>query len=237
MSPSSPAATPAPTDPEKPVSAKLLTPRNDAALAAVAQLVAETWATQPWFTLRWLTQADFAALATRFGASLTDKRAAASTRTPQTQRLQELDDEMDEALRVLKAYVLEAANYNKDAANAQLPSFGLVTYKGTTFELSRDRNERLVALRDFLLPAVAKAPFATRDRGTAFWQPRYAEYAQLLTQADGLAGQVSQAVSKKDDTKLAIRKALQAVVFGLRAQYPDTYAAEWRAWGFRKESY
>jgi hypothetical protein len=229
--------TPAAPDPEKPVSLKLLIPRNDAALATVASLVAGTWATETWFTLRWLKQADFAALAASFGATLTDKRAAAATRSPQTQRLQELDDELDEALRVLKAYVLEAANYDKAAANAQLPGYGLVARKGKTFELSRDRDERLAALRDFLLPAVAKAPFAGRDRGTAFWQPRATEYAALLHQADGLAGQVTQAVSKKDDTKAAIRQALQAIVYGLRANYPDTYEAEWRAWGFRKVSY
>jgi hypothetical protein len=232
-------ATPATPDPEKPVSTKLLIPHNDAALATVAGLVASTWATETWFTLRWLKPADFAALAASFGATLTDKRAAAATRSPQAQRLQELDDEMDEALRVLKAYVLEAANYDKAAADAQLPGFGLVprSGKGKSYELSRDRDERLAALRDFLLPAVARAPFAGRDRGTAFWQPRATEYAALLHQADGLAGQVTQAVSKKDDTKAAIRQALQAIVYGLRANYPDTYEAEWRAWGFRKVSY
>lgn len=44
-------------------------------------------------------------------------------------------------------------------------------------------------------------------------------------------------MSRKDDTKQAIRQALQAVACGLRANYPDTYEAEWRAWGFRKVSY
>lgn len=181
MSPNSaaPTATPAP-DPEKPVSVKLLIPRNDAALAAGGRLVADTWATETWFTLRWLKPADFNTLVAGFGATLTSKQAAAAARSPQTQRLQELDDELDEALRVLKAYVLEAANYNKAAADAQLPGFGLVAQKGRSLGLSYDRDERLTALRDFLLPAVAKAPFAGRDQGTAFWQPRAAKYAALL---------------------------------------------------------
>jgi hypothetical protein len=52
-----------------------------------------------------------------------------------------------------------------------------------------------------------------------------------------LAGQVSKSVSQKDTAKLELRKVLQAVVYALKANFPDTFEAELRAWGFRKESY
>ena len=93
------------------------------------------------------------------------------------------------------------------------------------------------ALRDLLLPAVAAAPFAGREFDTKFWQTRFDEYKTLLGQTDGLAGKVSKSVSQKDTAKLELRRVLQAVVYALKANYPDTFEAELRSWSFRKENY
>ena len=187
--------------------------------------------------MRWKTQADFAKLVADFSAGLTEKRSAATSRTPQSQRLQELDDEMDHALRILKSYINEDSGYSKAKTNARLPGFGLVARQGGILLLSTDRDERLVALRDMLLPAVAAAPFAGREFGIKFWQTRFDEYKTLLGQTDGLAGKVSKSVSQKDAAKLELRRVLQAVVYALKANYPDTFEAELRSWGFRKENY
>lgn len=225
------------SEPETLVNPKLLIPENDAALAEVCRLVKDTWGLETWFTLRWKTQAEFATLTDTFITSFTEKRAAATSRTPQSQRLQELDDEMDEGLRILKKYVSEDSGYNKEKTNARLPGFGLIARKKNSYELSRDRDERRDALLKFLIPAVKAAPFAGRAYGTDFWQTRYDEYKTLLEQTDGLAGKVTKSVSKKDEAKKELRRVLQAVVYALRANFPDTYAAELRAWGFRKVSY
>ena len=88
-----------------------------------------------------------------------------------------------------------------------------------------------------LLPAVAKAPFAAREFGTAYWQARFDEYKTLLGKTDGLTGKVSKSVSQKDTAKLELRRVLQAVVYALKANFPDTFEAELWSWGFRKESY
>ena len=53
----------------------------------------------------------------------------------------------------------------------------------------------------------------------------------------GDAGTVSHKVSKKEEAKKTIRKALQAIIFLLKASCSDTFEAELRQWGFRKESY
>ena len=237
QTPTPPAPGPAPAA-DQPLNTKLLIPKNDAALAEVGRLLAATWATETWFMLRWKTQADFALLVAGFTTNLTEKRGAATARTPQSQRLQELDDEMDEGIRILKNYVKEDSGYNKERTDARLPGFGLIgTSKGGGLRLSRDRNERLTALRDLLLPAVAAAPFAGREYGTKFWQTRFDEYKTLLGKTDGLVSKVSKSVSQKDTAKLELRKVLQAVVYALKANYPDTFEAELRSWGFRKESY
>lgn len=228
--PPAPPATPTP-------SPKLLVPKNDAALAEIGRLSAQTWAGETWLTLRWLTQAAYAQLVGDFSQTMNERREAATSRSPHTQRLQVLDDELDTALRILKNYVLEEAGYDKAAATARYGSFGLQRRSRGGYALSTNRNERLTALRDFLLPAVQSAKFASRDYGTAFWQPRVAEYAALLGQAEGLMGRVAQSVSSKNEGKQQLRKALQALIFALRANYPDTYEAELRRWGFRKENY
>jgi len=232
-----PASAGTPTPADAVVNPKLLIPKKDGPLAEVARLVAEAWSQETWFLLRWKTQADFAKLMAEFSSSITEKRSAAAARTPQSQRLQELDDQFDEGLRILKKYINEDSGYDKARTDARLPGFGLVSRKNGSFALSTDRGERLKALRDLLLPALAKAPFAAREFGTAFWQPRFDEYKTLLGQTDGLAGKVSKSVSQKDTAKQELRKVLQAVVYALKANFPDTFEAELRSWGFRKESY
>lgn len=233
-----PAGAPTPTSTaDAVVNPKLLIPKKDGPLAEVGRLAAEAWGKETWFVLRWKTQADFAKLAGEFSASITEKRGAAAARTPQSQRLQELDDQFDEGLRILKRYINEDSGYDQARTDARLPGFGLVARANGTFALTRDRDQRLVALRDMLLPSVAAAPFAKREFGTAFWQTRFDEYKDLLGKTDGLAGKVSKSVSQKDTAKLELRKVLQAVVYALKANYPDTFEAELRAWGFRKESY
>ncbi|WP_210519383.1 hypothetical protein [Hymenobacter terricola] len=228
--------TPAPAT-DAVVNPKLLIPKKDGPLAEVARLVADAWGKETWFLLRWKAQADFAQLVAEFSTAITAKRGAATARTPQSQRLQELDDQFDEGLRILKKYVNEDSGYDKARTDARLPGFGLLANKNGGFILSRDRDQRLVALRDMLLPSVAAAPFAAREFGSAYWQTRFDEYKILLGQTDGLAGKVSKSVSQKDTAKLELRKVLQAVVYALKANYPDTFEAELRSWGFRKEGY
>lgn len=220
------------------MSTKLLIPKNDAALAEVGRLLAATWDQEQWLTLRWTTQAAFAQLVTGFTTGLTERRSAATSRTPHSQRLQELDDQFDEGVRYLKRYVDEDNGYDRARTAAHLPGFGLIsTNRGNGLYLTRDREERRTALRDLLLPAVAGATFAGRPYGTAFWQPRYDEYTALLGQSENLAGQVTRSVSQKDAGKKELRRVLQAVVYALKANYPNTFEAELRTWGFRKESY
>ena len=62
-------------------------------------------------------------------------------------------------------------------------------------------------------------------------------YQPLLGQTNGLADKVSKSVSQKGTAKLELRRVLQAVVYGLKTMLLDTFEAELRNWGFRKESY
>ncbi|GAB3740422.1 hypothetical protein GCM10027594_20400 [Hymenobacter agri] len=59
----------------------------------------------------------------------------------------------------------------------------------------------------------------------------------LPTRGAKIRGCSTDATGQKDTAKLELRKVLQAVVYALKANYPDTFEAELRSWGFRKESY
>ena len=214
---------------------KLLIPRSDAALLEVARANAAAWAAEPTLTLRWLTQAAFAEAVAAFEQQLSGQRAAAANRSPQVQRLDELDEQLNEGLRFLKAYVLEEAR-SKAATEAQYPGYGLQRRKKGGFSLPADRGERLEALKT-LVAKVQSAGFAGRPFGTAYWAPRAAEYAALMQETGALAGTVAQQTGNKNESKRTVRKALKALVLLIEANFPDTYQAELQRWGFRRTTY
>jgi len=44
-------------------------------------------------------------------------------------------------------------------------------------------------------------------------------------------------VSQKDTARLELRKVLQAVVYALKVDFPDTFRVKIRAWDFQLVSY
>ena len=234
VSPTSGAAAPD----ERPVNPKLLLPRADQTLFDVGAAVKAHWATVPALTLLWLTPAAYSTALADFGTNLTDKRRVAAERSPNVQRLIELDDVADDALPFLKGYINEEAG-SKEQGKAAYTSHGMIR-RGKNIEWANDRQERVTGVQMLLAKlgtGPTALPYATRKYGSAFWQTWLAEYKPLVEKSGGDAGTVSHKVSKKDEAKKTVRKALQAIIFLLKANYPDTFEAELRAWGFRKENY
>ena len=48
---------------------------------------------------------------------------------------------------------------------------------------------------------------------------------------------MSRQVSAKNQSKVQVRKTLNALVWLIKANHPDTAPAELRKWGFQKEKY
>ncbi len=226
---------------ERPVNPKLLLPRSDQALFDIGTAAAARWAAVPALTLLWLTSAAYATALTDFGTNLTGKRRVAAERSPNVQRLIALDDAADDALPFLKGYINEEAG-SKEAGRAQYAAHGmvLVGQKSKNMEWPDDRQERVASVEMLLqkLGTGATAlPYAGRKYGTAFWQTWLDEYAQLVKKSGSDAGTVSHKVSNKNEAKATVLKALRAIIYLLKANYPDTFEAELRQWGFRKEGY
>ncbi|TYZ08934.1 hypothetical protein FY528_12020 [Hymenobacter lutimineralis] len=232
MSTTSPASVaPSPTPAPKPVRRAKQLPDVALALSALATTAASKWQGDELPALLWLTKTDFAAQAAAFASACTAAEAAGDTRTPQAARLKALDTLLDKGLGFVKNYLEEEYENPK----AYYPEFGIEKFnKG--YRLPKDRTERAAALTK-LLAALVKYKFDKKKYGTAFWQPLATEYASLVSASTEAAGSRSGKVSTKVQGEEKVRKALRALIHHLKANYPDSFEARLREYGFQKESY
>ncbi|MBG8556388.1 hypothetical protein [Hymenobacter guriensis] len=228
---SSNSAAASPTPASKPVRRARQLPDAALALSELATTAAGKWQGAELPALLWLTKADFAAQATAFATACTAAGAAGDTRSPQAARLKALDKQLDSALAFVKNYLKEEF----PDAKAYYAEFGIEKFnKG--YRLSKDRTERTAALTK-LLAALVKYKFDKKKYGTAFWQPLATEYASLVSASTEAAGSLSGKVSTKVQGEEKVRKALRALIHHLKANYPDSFEAKLREYGFQKESY
>jgi hypothetical protein len=225
--------TPAPAGTPRPIRRTNQLPTAEVALAELATTVAGAWQASELPDLLWLSKEDLAAQAADFARHRAAAEAAGDTRTPQAQRLRALDKQLTRGLPFLKSYLAE--EHEENEGRAYYPEFGLVK-EGGKYTLPAARAERLTALNK-LLPALKAHGFDKKKYGTAFWQPLAQEYAQLVQASTATAGERSSKVSAKSQGEQQLRKALGALIHHIKANYPDTFAAQLRAFGFQKESY
>jgi hypothetical protein len=234
----------APTPEEQPINPKLLLPKADSTLFDVGKAVETRWAQVPGLTLLWTTPAAYSTSLADFGSNQTEKRRISAERSPNVERLMELDDIADNALPFLKGYINEEAG-TRAKGRTHYAAHGMVLggKKQKVVEWADDREARVKGI-EMLLTKLRTGgeggkplPYADRKFGEAFWDKWLAEYKPLVEKSGSDAGSVSHKVSKKDAAKKDVLKTLRAIIYLLKANYPDTFEAELRLWGFRKESY
>lgn len=212
-------------------------PEADQPLAELLTLAAAAWKNRPQLTLEWLTQAQAARLATDFQASLREVGAARDAVSPVAQRLAQLDALIDGPDGKLK-YVRKALalQYDEeDDGRAYYSEFGIEKTNGT-YTLPRDRGSRAEALRK-LVAALPRHHLDGTKYGLAYWAPLANEYNELQPQAAQATGTRAAEVGDKNALRQQAEAALAALLLLLQANYPQTYKAERRQFGFLKESY
>lgn len=208
-------------------------PTNDVVLATLATKVAQAWAASELPALLWLSKADLTALAATYAQGRDAAEAAGDQRTPQARRLKELDKQLDKGLRFVKGYLAE--EHEEDEGRAYYGEFGIVR-ESKAYALPAARPERAKAVQK-LLAALKTHSFDKKKYGTAYWQPLATEYITLVAASADAAGERSTKVSAKDQGEAQLRKALRALIHHIKANFPDTFAAQLREFGFQKESY
>jgi hypothetical protein len=207
-------------------------PLADANFGNVITDVATKWNATPTITLIWTSSAKFTTKAASFNQELSNRNDVGRSRPQITLRLKQLDASIDSSLTYVKGYLLELY---KEAATSYYPSFGIV-HKTKKYVFPTDRNKRAESLR-LMITAIAANGLGAKEFGTAFWTGIKTEYDTLLGKATTTDGTVSDKVSSKNELKKELQKTLNSLIKVIQGNYPDTYKAELRSWGFQKEKY
>ena len=208
-------------------------PRKDNDLVTVSQAVKTKWAATSAITLVWMTSADFGTLADNYQTELASRKSTGGGRSPLTDTLDTLDQQIDDAVREVKTYIAE--KFGATHATANYAPFGIV-HVHSHWELPQDHDLRRDAL-PMMIAAIAANGFGSKTYGTAFWTGIQTDFNAALTAANSTDGSVSTKVGNKNVYRTQIRNVLHSLLLVLEGNYPDTFAAEKRAWGFQTEDY
>ena len=208
-------------------------PVADINFGNVITSVSEKWAASSWLTLKWLTVAQFQADATSYNDTLSIRLSKGATRPQITQTLETLEKTMDTHLSYVKGYLID--KYKKENSTSYFAAFG-IEHKGNRYLLPTDKNKRVEALK-LMISALTAHGFEDKEFGLAFWTSLQQQYSVLVKEATTTDGQVSVKVGDKNILKKNLNKGLNAIIYTIKANYPDTYKQELRDWGFQKEKY
>ncbi|VXC33739.1 conserved hypothetical protein [Flavobacterium sp. 9AF] len=208
-------------------------PNADLNFGNVVTTVSAKWLTNNWLTLHWLTATQFQTDAINYNATLEARLQTGATRPQLTQSLKALDKTIDNALSYVKGYIID--KYKKENATSYYAAFG-IEYKGKKYVFPSDQNKRIAALK-LMIDSLAIHGFENKEYGVAFWTPLLEQYSLFVKEATKTDGQVAIKVGDKNALKENLKKGLNAIVYTLKANYPDSYKQELRDWGFQKEKY
>lgn len=221
-----------PTPPAKPNRQQAI-PQADIDLGAVATAVAAKWVATPAITLVWTSSAAFSTLASQYNTALGSRITTGAQRPGHSYTLAQLDNQVNAAVEEVKTYIKK--KFKSDGASAQYPRYGIIK-EGANWRMPKDRDERRQAL-GMMVSAIGDDGFDTEEYGDTFWTEMQEAYADALGAANDVDSRVSTGVGSKNMLKKDVRKVIVAIRFALRANYPDTYEEQYRAWGLQKEDY
>lgn len=227
------AETPAAGNGARKLNARAIIPTADIDFKDVAKNVANTWLNNPDIKLIWKKTPDFLQEVLDYETALTSRKATGSLRPGQSQTLDQLDKQVDTAVTELKVYIQK--KFKKEFAQAQFARYGIVK-EGSTYRLSKDRNNRLEAFK-LMIPAITADGFDNEEYGKTFWTDMQTNYSAALDATNNTSGDISGKVATKNEHKKAIKKVLSSLLLIIKGNYPDTFESVYRNWGWRKESY
>jgi len=219
-------------DVPKPVT-KSNVPAKDIDFGNVIQNVSTKWTSNPWLTLKWVNATEFAEKTESYKNTLDIRLQTGATRPQITKALKVLNKKIDDSTSYVKGYIVD--KYKKEVATSYYAAFGMVL-KNKAFKMPYDQNARSKALT-LMLKGLHDNGFDDKEFGKDFWTAIKTEFDNLLQAATATDGQVSIKVGDKNELKTYLRKVLNAIVLVIKGNYPDTYKAELRDWGFQKEKY
>ena len=184
--------------------------------------------------LDWLPNLQLLAHAQEHVALTGTKAGLAANRPAQTVELSQTVEAMRKPLTELRGLMKKKF---KDNYQSYYPQFGLKQI-GKNWRLPDDRDELLIAVRDFLIPALTTYGFqGDADTGTAVWQLLLQRLQTGLLGAGKTDADRSVAVGQSSPLDIVTEKALRSLYHLAIAHNPDTWESVLRGWGWRKTSF
>ena len=207
-------------------------PAADIDLVTTAKSVAEKWRSTPALLLNWTNADRLNQITTQYEQILNARIAEGSRRPEVTKKLKNLDKQINAGTVYIKDYLKEL--YGSDD-KSHYSQYGIVS-SGKSYKIQADRDARVSAL-SLILEALERDGLNDKTYGKTYWQDIQSQYIPLKQEAAVLDESVSGKVGEKNILKEEIVKHLYALINLLKANYPETYKAEMRVWGFQKEKY
>lgn len=202
-------------------------------LLTLSENVANKWATTPEVTLRWIKLEEYKALVRQFRDALDQRTEVGSSRQSTTKMLKNLDTTINTAIEEVKIAIL--SKFGRQDGKSYFSEFGILKIN-KAFRFPQDRNQRLQSL-DSLLRGLVKYTIEVTNYPFNFFKNAREQYNTLVQEAQNIDSTVATEVSNKNEAMKQVEKVLNALIQALKANYPDTYKSELRAWGFQKEKY
>jgi hypothetical protein len=208
-------------------------PVKQADILNLAEVVCSKWEATPAITLQWISVAEFKKVIIEFKNSLEQRIQVGSGRQSKTKMLKNLDTALNQAVEAVKIAVLGV--FGKEDGKSYFSEFGIVK-TNKTFKLPNDRNQRQQAL-ETLIKGIEKHNLVVVKYPIDFFKETQKQYQILLQETQTIDSTVASEVSNKNESIKQVEKVLNALIYIIKGNYPDTYKGELRAWGFQKEKY
>lgn len=208
-------------------------PVADIDFGNVVGKVRDKWETSSWLTLLWISFPEFKTKANDYQTTLTQRLQTGKNRPQITQSLKNINKEIDDKVANIKGYI--ADKYGKGNAVSYYSAFGIEFYK-KAYTIPFDQNSRSEAL-GLMVNAIDANGFNDKTYGKTYWLDIKSQFDALLLSASTTDSTVSNKVGDKNELKKGLKKALNAIVLTVKANYPETFKQELRVWGFQKEKY
>jgi hypothetical protein len=207
-------------------------PRTDIGVLRVAQDVFPQWDTAK-YPLIYTTREEVSNQISILENNFTSVRQIRGKRSPETNRLKELDKLIDNHIESVKRYV--ADDFGRKAAVSHYPAFSIELVSGK-YNLPKKRALRVRALSQ-LIEAIEKYGYGAFRFGTEFWTGIYTEYAELERSTRSFDGSSTADTAAKNKAKTFCMKWLRSIMRIYEANHPEDWTEKLRTLGFQKEKY
>jgi hypothetical protein len=217
----------------KKTKSKNILPTSQFDLLTLADSVANKWADNPHLTLIWVGVDEFKKTVYEFRTFLEQRVEAGSGRGSQTQTLNNLDTQINQAIIEVKTAIL--AKFGSTKGKAYFGEFGIVK-QNSGFRLPNDRNQRVNSL-SLLAKGVKAHNLQVVGFDSNFFDTIPATYADAFNATRKTDSDISVSVGNKNDLRKQVETVLSALNTLIKLNYPNTYEGVLRGWGFQKEKY